>query len=248
MVKLYTALLLVLIAFNAAAQLSDSVSTSSLDVRTGWRHYLLNDEIGSNLNYAGSSAPIFLAYSKSKKARLREWQLIYDAPTLSNTFNESFLDGAFVLIQYGQLFKTSWLSKKNLSVQLGGNLKSVLFVRNFNVVRSGFDNTTGESASSLNLHGRLIKSFNAKHTFVYDLQIALVGYVYGTQFNGSGTGDLLTLDTLTDISNSLSYQIRLGDVVDFLVQYNFRYYQHQRVNTVEYGTQEILAGLKFKFK
>ncbi len=210
----------------------------------GYKHYLINDEIGSNLNYSGSTVPFLIDY-RAKKRGTNIWRLRYDQSSLGNNFNESStLTGYNGALEYHHLRSIEDWTPFGTDIEIGPSLKGLGFVREYQIGR--LDNTTGEVATSLGFSLSARKALNDRHSISTFVNVSMISLLLSSEHNGYGVIKVYPLGKQIDYNFQLQYSRSINERVRFQALYLFRYFDLNRWNDVTFGSHTIALGLNFK--
>ncbi|MGI9545307.1 MAG: hypothetical protein ACR2MX_18735 [Cyclobacteriaceae bacterium] len=216
--------------------------TRTIGLQLGAQSFLLNDEIGSNLNYSGSAFAAALTYQASENKKRQAISLRYASPTITNDFNSSQIEGLLVMVDYSFQKKVTHFSSIQSDLYLGPYVRFQGFDRTFNFDRNTGSKDTGEVFGSVGLSTSLAKNFGAKNRFDASVGIPVLSYIFSREFTGSFTNEFLWVNRLVDYRFQLDYQRKLQGNWSFQAGYGFNYYHADRTNDVNYGSHLFLVG------
>ncbi len=213
---------------------------------SGFKQSVVFDEVGSNANYSGRSIPLQLRFESLKPEDYTAVDLSFDRSEQSNHFNDHRLD----VLSFSASFKKVWRVKQlsNTCIFfLGGGLTGHGMRRTFRYEE--FDQTveTGELAGSLDLSGSVIKLISSRHVLSLEEDLSVLSYVFGREFIGEFTGDiLLPWNSLLWRSN-LTYSFHPKGPFEYSLKYVFRYFNLDRVNDYKTTYHMALLGAGIRF-
>ena len=220
------------------------IKEKTIGLRLGWQKFLLNDEIGSNLNYSGGAFTAALSYQAvDNKKKKQTINLQYASPKMTNDFNDSQLDGLFVMVDYSYQKNVTHFSAIQSELYLGPYIRFQGFDRTFTFDRNSGLKDTGEVFGSIGLGAALCRSFGTKDHLEATASIPILSYIFSREFTGSFTNEFLWVNRLVDYHFLLDYQRRLEGKWSFRANYGFKYYLADRTNDVKYGSHLFLVGL-----
>lgn len=228
-----------LIAGSADSVLREKV----VGVRVGFQHFLLNDEIGSNLNYSGTGFSFQGGFDIRNSGSIHSMLLAYSSPQLHNDFNESVIDGRLGVLDYSYSRQVNRKAVTSSRLYFGPYLRLKVFQRPG--VVANVNTQTGDYFASVGVRGFLLTQLGSVRRLTIAAGSSLVSYLVNREYVGSFTNDILYAHKLIDYEFELSYIRQLNRSVCVRYSYAFNFYYVDRSNDVKYGSHMALIGLQF---
>ncbi|MEM9674721.1 MAG: hypothetical protein ACFB15_04500 [Cyclobacteriaceae bacterium] len=214
-----------------------------IGIGVGIQRMSVNDEIGSNLTYTGAAATWLLSYATVDTTRLHTLNLRYARTSFTNDLSEGRADGTQLSLRYQYQPKLLRFNRLDANLYLGPYLSFNAFPRSFLYSPYSVTTDTGDFFGSVGLSGTLIKPISVRTFVQASMSVPVISYLLSREFTGSTTQDWAFINQLIDYRFSISYIRALSEKWVFRTDYNFLYYQADRVNDVTYGGHRLLFGL-----
>lgn len=238
----WSALLILLLQGYYAFAQTDHDPEKSIGIGLGLQTFLVNDEIGSNLNYSGGALSAHAFFTKLKEQTASSIHLYFSSPDLSNNFNNNGLAGIFGSLDYRLGFRVP-----STPVYLGPYAKIGGYTRTFQYRSNGLEIDSGDAFASLGLSALWVHSFPKEHRIQVSGSIPLLSFVVNREFAGSTTEELISLRRFWDYHFRIQYDTPSKGPVQLFVAYTFWFFSLDRVTRVKYGSNFFELGLQINF-
>jgi len=214
-----------------------------IEIGVGIQRMSLNDEIGSNLTYAGTAATWLLSYTTVDTTRLHALNLRYARTSFTNDLSEGTASVTQLSLRYQYQPQLLRLNRLDANLYLGPYLSFNAFPRSYFFSPSSITTDTGDLFGSVGLSGTLIKPISVRAFVQASMSVPIISYLLSREFTGSTTQEWAFINQLIDYRFSISYIRALSEKWVFRTDYYFLYYQVDRVNDVTYGGHRLIFGL-----
>lgn len=243
-------LLIVLIIFLSIVvhgQSDPPTKKRGITLGLGFQTFLINDEIGSNLNYQGNALSVHIQHDVYKKDQARAFNFFLATPNIENNFNRNVLDGVAIALDFHWRYKLNIKLPWDMAWYIGPYLKSQGFARTYNFETNGIEINMGEGFGTLGLSSLIRKEFAKEKYLLFSFRGPLATYMINREFIGSTTRDWMFPDRFAD------YQIRLAlfgktlKAAEWMLAYQYQVTVIDRASRVAYEGHLIETGLKFTY-
>ena len=213
----------------------------------GFQTFLINDEIGSNLNYQGNALSIHIQHDLFKQNQARAFNFFLATPNIGNDFNRNVLEGISVALDL------HWRYRLNLKLPwgfiwfIGPYFKAQGFGRTYNFETNGVEISTGDLFGTIGLSSVMRKELASDKYLLFSARGPMATYMINREFIGSTTREWMFPDRFAD------YQLRLAmfgktlKAVEWMIAYQYQVTIIDRASRVGYEGHLFETGLKFTY-
>lgn len=245
--KSFFVVVAILFASTAFGQSEKPEKKRGITLGFGLRTFLINDEIGSNLNYRGSALSLHIQHDVFKADKAREFNFLLATPNVQNDFNGNVLDGVSVSLDFHWRHRLNLPLPWDIQWYLGPYLKTQGFARTFNFETNGVEVNTGDVFGSIGLSSLMRKELKNEKYALFSVTGPLGTYMINREFIGSTTREWMFPDRFAD------YQIRLAvfgktlKAAEWMIAYQYQVTVIDRASRVGYEGHLFETGLKFTY-
>lgn len=247
---------LFLLVTDLAGQSSAEKPARYLGVTSGYRHFLVRDELESFRNFSGGSIPAGLAYVSQKPGTDFEVQASAVRAML-DTDNSAMEMDIFVsnidLTYMWDLADEKWA---NATLFGGVRLVNQASARTyfFNSPIGGQNPFTGEFISAPGAVVRFNRVINRRSSLGWKIGWSPIAYlisrdyhpIRGFQTFGDVPKGLVFAGSFSDVDSELNYSLALGDRWWLATGYRWRYLYYKRSYSYQLANHELMIRLSFK--
>lgn len=236
-----------LLAGASFGQTDKPVKKRGIMLGFGLRTFLINDEIGSNLNYRGGALSMHIQHDVFNKDQAREFNFFLATPNIQNDFNRNVLDGVSIALDFHWRYRLNVPLPWNIEWYLGPYFKTQGFARNYNFETNHVEVNTGDVFGSLGLSSLMRKTLNNGKYMLFSVTGPIGTYMINREFIGSTTRDWMFPDRFAD------YQVRLAlfgktlKAAEWMIAYQYQVTVIDRASRVGYEGHLFETGLKFTY-
>ncbi len=213
----------------------------------GLRTFLVNDEIGSNLNYQGNALSLHIQHDVIKANHARDFNFFLATPNIENEFNQNVLDGVSLSLDYHWRFRLKLQLPLQVKWYLGPYLKTTAFARTFNFDINQVEISTGDVYGTIGASSLMFKELNNDRYLSLAIQAPMLTYMINREFIGSSTREWMLPDRFADYQFRLTYADKILKAVDWIVAYQYQLVVIDRSTRVGHEGHLFETGLKFTY-
>jgi hypothetical protein len=244
--------------------------------QTGYSRHIVKDDIISPLVYRGSQIPVSFNYQFFSGNSIQSISLFFDNLNLTSSITIHSPAEAFYTINYNAFINYSYclklysFSRWNISVFAGGEIKSLLNLRD-HYYNNYTHYNTGEFVSDLGFSFLIIKRFASSQndllSFRYSMSIVaydMLNYLYNANVAKKMSTDAgqntfinlikavrpVTINNYFEFQTEISYTKFINKFIGFELKQYFQYYNEKKFDELlytKYVNNQYLVGLIIKF-
>lgn len=213
----------------------------------GLRTFLINDEVGSNLNYQGNGFSLHIQHDVISEKYARDFNVFLITGNIGNDFNHNTLDGVFLSVDYHWRFRMSANLPWKVKWFLGPYGKGAGFARNFNFNTNRVEVTTGDVFGSIGVSSLMQKELSKDRYLELGFTIPLLTYMINREFIGSTTTEWMFSNRFADYQMKFTYADKILKAVEWIIAYQYQLVIIDRSTRVAHEGHLFETGLKFTF-
>ncbi len=237
----------ILFAYSAFGQSDKPEKKRGIMLGFGLRTFLINDEIGSNLNYQGSALSLHIQHDVYKADKAREFNFFLATPNIQNDFNRNVLDGVAVALDFHWRHQLNLKLPWNTAWYLGPYLKVQGFGRTFNFETNLVEVNTGDAFGSIGLSSLMRKALKKEKYVLLTLRGPIATYMINREFIGSTTQEWMFPDRFADYQFRLALFGKTLKAAEWMIAYQYQITVIDRASRVGYEGHLFETGLKFTY-
>ncbi|MDW3194102.1 MAG: hypothetical protein R8G66_17135 [Cytophagales bacterium] len=243
-------LLLALIVFfsgEVSAQSDPPEKKRGITLGFGLQTFLVNDEIGSNLNYNGNALSLHIQHDVYKKRQSRAFNFFLVTPNIENDFNNNVLDGVSIALDFHWRYQMNMKLPWDLVWYIGPYAKAQGFARTYNFETNGVEINTGEVFGTIGLSSLMRKELTNEKYLLFAVRGPVATYMINREFIGSTTREWMFPDRFADYQLRLSLFGKTLKAAEWMVAYQYQITVIDRASRVGYEGHLFETGLKFTY-
>lgn len=245
--KFFLILLVLIWSKLALGQVEKLEKSRGITLGLGLRTFLVNDEVGSNLNYRGSAFSLHVRHDVLTDKQSRVFGVFMAAPNISNQFNANIMKGVVLSVNYDWRFRIRLKMPWDMAWYLGPHVKVSVFARTFQFETNGVEITTGDVFGTIGVSSMMRKNLKKEKYLLFSFRAPIATYMINREFIGSSTQEWMFPDRFADYQVRLAWFGKTLKSAEWMLAYQYQVVIIDRATRVGYEGHLFETGLRFTF-